>query len=112
MSYSNSIPYSSYSVPNQYHSTAAVANNPPIAPLPGLTPPSSISPSLPYHHPSTMEQLQSLIQPLRYIDKPRLARDINGLLRQTNSLQCKVNQLSKKHTFITSSLLTLFQFTS
>lgn len=78
-----------------------------ISPLPAIpvnpanltspaAPNSSISPSVtPYQHPTTVEQIQLLLTPLRYTDKTRVARDINGLLRQTNSLQCKVGQLGK-----------------
>lgn len=67
----------------------------PAAPIPSMSP--SVTP---YQHPTTVEQIQLLLTPLRYTDKTRVARDINGLLRQTNSLQCKVGQLGKVHAFV------------
>jgi ESCRT-I complex subunit TSG101 len=51
------------------------------------------SPQQAYDSTVSLQSLESLIAPLRYVDKARVARDVLGLIRNSNSLTFKIGTL-------------------
>ena len=70
----------------------------PARPTPTImasNPPASSSP-VGSAAPVTLQSLEGLIAPLRYLDKGRVARDVLTLLRNTNSLAVQVAPFGKE----------------
>ena len=63
-----------------------------------LSSPSPSSSSAPMNGNSsiTLSSIESLLAPLRYVDRTRVARDVLDLIRNSNSLQIKVQPFGQR----------------
>lgn len=65
-------------------------------PAPSPSPAAAAAPQQQVYDSSTsLESLQTIIAPLRYADKVRVARDVHGLIQNSNSLAFKIGNFGE-----------------